>query len=633
MALAASLGVLGLSTSVGVAWVAAVLDSPEPGQNVLLGAGTVQSGRLPGRLGGWEAAQWRQRGLTTRLIATREPIGIWQDGVVDPPRHSLAHDLPPAHETHGHQRLVEKDAGWPVRCLRVAWPVHDPGIDRRSAVVRGGIACDDLAWGFDEDQYFPGCFGGDMAYSMANGHTALPLTPLVGPLALNTVLFASGWGGLVFAAWPLLAVPAAVRRRWRRTRGRCVACGYSLEGLRLADKADPPPCPECGSTGHRPAFRVPVVVPATLAVLVVAAVLALGVEQWRTAPRTDAVFVAAERGDVTGLRQAALQGVDFAAACQSEDWGWVGVDLDGEAPLAWAAAHGMTDAVAWLLHNGSPAWTTQTRPARSYGPVMLGDAALTLAARHGQADACRMLIDDLRAAAMHDPALEARIPNLLRSAAARAALRGSPEVVALTIEAGLTRDPDWTLLPSAVTGGNARVVAMLVDAGHDPDEGGGTWGGSAVMRAYQTGQPEIFEMLLAAGGDPNTRDVDGRGLLHRAPWGPENIEPDEADRIRRTLMRRVASPEIGVDLNGASATGKTPLMEAVSRGDATLVRVLLEAGADVHATDRAGRTALQYARGGLSYQYQSGGSQIHTRTISPSPEVVVLLEAAAGGGN
>jgi hypothetical protein len=44
------------------------------------------------------------------------------------------------------------------------------------------------------------------------------------------------WGGAAFVVW---SVPGLVRRGVRRRRGRCVGCGYELNGLAV--------CPECGS--------------------------------------------------------------------------------------------------------------------------------------------------------------------------------------------------------------------------------------------------------------------------------------------------------------------------------------------------------------------------------------------------
>jgi hypothetical protein len=64
---------------------------------------------------------------------------------------------------------------------------------------------------------------------------SLPLRPLWGGLALNTLFYAS------LFALPLIVWPLARRRR-RIRKGRCPACGYDL-----AATAEPV-CPECGAT-------------------------------------------------------------------------------------------------------------------------------------------------------------------------------------------------------------------------------------------------------------------------------------------------------------------------------------------------------------------------------------------------
>ena len=65
---------------------------------------------------------------------------------------------------------------------------------------------------------------------------ALPCQLLWPGFAINTIFYAA-------IVWVLFAVPGAIRKRVRRKRGQCAACGYSLRGTPEIDK-----CPECGAT-------------------------------------------------------------------------------------------------------------------------------------------------------------------------------------------------------------------------------------------------------------------------------------------------------------------------------------------------------------------------------------------------
>jgi hypothetical protein len=66
------------------------------------------------------------------------------------------------------------------------------------------------------------------------GSPFLPVVPVWPGFALDTAFY----GAIAFALW---SAPGLIRRRLRRARGHCPACGYNLEGAPTAT------CPECGS--------------------------------------------------------------------------------------------------------------------------------------------------------------------------------------------------------------------------------------------------------------------------------------------------------------------------------------------------------------------------------------------------
>jgi hypothetical protein len=62
----------------------------------------------------------------------------------------------------------------------------------------------------------------------------LPVVPVWPGFALDTAFY----GAIVLALW---SAPGVIRRRTRKRRGRCPACGYDLRGSAGG------PCPECGA--------------------------------------------------------------------------------------------------------------------------------------------------------------------------------------------------------------------------------------------------------------------------------------------------------------------------------------------------------------------------------------------------
>jgi hypothetical protein len=70
-------------------------------------------------------------------------------------------------------------------------------------------------------------------YGISGPTQVLPKSIIWPGFAINTIFYAA-------IVWALFFAPGAVRRRVRRKRGQCAACGYSLRE-KVSRK-----CPECG---------------------------------------------------------------------------------------------------------------------------------------------------------------------------------------------------------------------------------------------------------------------------------------------------------------------------------------------------------------------------------------------------
>ena len=110
--------------------------------------------------------------------------------------------------------------------------------------------------------------------------------------------------------------------------------------------------------------------------------------------------------------------------------------------------------------------------------------------------------------------------------------------------------------------------------------------------------PQAVEQLIRAGADPNLRTGAGSPLLSAARYQWmyfRNVrEMTQANNAVQILLER------GAKVDERDDEGRTPLMLAgIEKRDPIAMRriaeVLLDAGADLKATDKQGLTALDYA--------------------------------------
>ena len=158
---------------------------------------------------------------------------------------------------------------------------------------------------------------------------------------------------------------------------------------------------------------------------------------------------------------------------------------------------------------------------------------------------------------------------------------------------------------------------------------------SSLLQAVKDGNPTAVDILVFAGGDPNTSQVKGITPLMIASNNNNqelvqliltfSVNINATSKSGLTAIYKASRHghtdvvalllEAGADLNMAENKGWTPLMTASYRGHAEIVKLLVEVKVNVNATAKSGQTAIYKA-------------SLHGRT-----EVVYLLLKAGADPN
>jgi ankyrin repeat protein len=254
-----------------------------------------------------------------------------------------------------------------------------------------------------------------------------------------------------------------------------------------------------------------------------------------------------------------------------------------------------------------------------------------------------------------------------------AAAKGQEDVVRVLAQAGakINRRNRFGATPllEASEKGHVAVVKLLVDLGAEinlPHNNGNT----AILAATIRRDRKTIKMLLELGADPELKNFDGwsakrwaeaesdqtikallgvkkgekeammpRSDVEEMAKSLKPIKPAGAanDAFWTALMRAASVGDLetvrrlaldGVEVNGQSPNGTTPLMAAVKNGHAETAFELIELGADLSLADMDGMTAIEWAKKkgeiilvkGLEERV-TASTEEHSADGPPAPEI------------
>jgi ankyrin repeat protein len=312
----------------------------------------------------------------------------------------------------------------------------------------------------------------------------------------------------------------------------------------------------------------------------------------------------------------------------------------GETALMWAAMENHGPAVSRLVRRGADIDArshVMTFPRFKFGdgivarPTVLpkgGWTALMYAARENAIEAARALADagaDLDAT---DPdgtsALVFAIINGHYDLAQMLAERGAdPDVADVTGATALyavvdmntldetvgrpnpkphaTIDPPALVRTLLVRGADpdARLTAPVLERMHNDGDPSLAEGATALMRAAKDADVAVMRILLEHGADVSLRTKTRRTALMFAAGRSSGFRGSANRGSERDALAAIdLCLERGADVNAADENGQTALHIAVAQAEASVLRRLVEKGANPQLEDAKGRTPLDLAQGG-----------------------------------
>jgi ankyrin repeat protein len=416
------------------------------------------------------------------------------------------------------------------------------------------------------------------------------------------------------------------------------------------------------------------VLPVLLGAIAVAATV-------HAAPSSSALIDAVRGGSFDAVRALLEQRVDIDAA-----------SADGTTALHWAVHSNQDEAALLLLSagadanaanrygvtpltlaatNGNARLVTALLEAGADPSVMVGEGETILmsAARAGNVEIIEALVAkgaDVNAAEEwqgqtalvfaatenHAAAVKALVA-LGADANVRSKRLEFPEFVFQTAGMIYAVQPvgDWTPLMYAARDGAIDAVRALADSGANLNSKDPV-GTTALTLAIQNGHFDTAVALLEKGADPNIVDDSGMSPLYAAVdmhtiqtvFGrPMPLLEDETDPVEmvQALLAHGADPDAQLERpiigrhtrntgDPSLGDGTTALARAAKSGDAKLMKVLLEAGANPHLTQANLTTVAMLAATGGGQRVYPGSSSVSTPATEEDSLAALALVVEAG---
>jgi ankyrin repeat protein len=264
---------------------------------------------------------------------------------------------------------------------------------------------------------------------------------------------------------------------------------------------------------------------------------------------------------------------------------------EGETVLMTAARAGNLEVVRTLLKRGA-----DVNAREKYK----GQTALMWAAAERHAADVKLLLEHGADWKIRSFDRETKVPRLSAASSISPIARGG-----------------FTALAFAAREGDVETARVMLDAGVDINYGD-VDNTSALIVAIMNKQYTLAKFLIERGADVNIAGGYGRTALYaiidirNEDWSTlpsrKTEDPLPSLEIVKALLARGANVNAvltaalpgrsGMDSGDTTlGAGTTPLMRAARAGDATVMRLLLENGADPKLTTKEGNTALMFAAG------------------------------------